>query len=126
MRLPLVAPVLTSTQLACPSRIRTTKTRSVVLATAEVGTKRVGCGRRTGHSTSGNIPGASLAEGLLTSNSTGIVRVLTSTDCATRATGALKVWLGYADTENSTLVPSGIPATDRKSTRLNSSHLGIS
>src|SRR2546426_11452851 len=110
VRIPQVAPSFTSTHSTFPSRTRTTNVRSVVRATAEVGTKRVGSGRPTGQSASGNIPGASFPELFATSSSTGIVRVFTSTECAILATVAVKISPGKAGTVKLTRVPAGIAA----------------
>src|SRR6266481_5114374 len=89
--------------------MRTTNVASVVLATDDVGTKSVASERRTGQSTSGNMPEARRPLGFVTSSSTGIVRVLTSTERAIRATVPVKVWFGNADTLKSTLAPSVSP-----------------
>src|SRR4029077_19270060 len=90
--------------------MRTTNVASVVRATEDIGTKRVASERCTGQSTSGNIPEARRPLGFVTSSSTGIVRVLTSTERAIRATVPVKVGFGNADTLNSTLAPSVMPA----------------
>src|SRR5690349_1863490 len=90
--------------------MRMTNVASVVRATAETGTKSVGSDRRTGQSTSGNIPELKRPSEFWTSSSTGIVRVFTSTEWAMRATVPTKVWLGNAETLKSTFVPVLIPA----------------
>src|SRR6266446_8325292 len=90
--------------------MRTTNVASVVRATDDSGTKRVAWDRRTGQSTSGNMPEARSPFGFVTSSSTGIVRVFTSTERAIRATVPAKVWFGNADTLNSTLAPSDMPS----------------
>jgi hypothetical protein len=77
-----------------------TNVRPVVLATLPAGTKSDGAVRRTGHMTCVNVPGASRPSALFTSNSTAIVRVVTSTACEIRDTEPVNVWPGYAATEN--------------------------
>src|SRR6185437_8470352 len=105
-----VTPVFTSTHSAVPLLIRTTNVRSSVETTAEDGTIKVGCGRSTGQSTLLKVPGASRPLGFITSNSTGIVRVFSSTACEIRAIVPVNVRSGKDGTVNWTFVPSGIPA----------------
>src|SRR5204862_7680773 len=108
---PEVSPVCTSTQSAFPLWIRTTNVFSLVRATDEVGTNNVGRGRRTGQSTCGYIPGASRPDAFETSSSTGIVRVFTSRESATRAILPANFSPGNAATVKETLAPLIVSGT---------------
>src|SRR5437773_655676 len=63
-----------------PHRMRMTNAAYGVLATADVGTKRVGSISPTGQRSSPNIPELKRPSELSTSSSTGMVRVCTSTE----------------------------------------------
>src|SRR5262245_40938985 len=105
------APRLTSTHSVTPSRTRITKVRSVVVATDEGGRNIDGRGLLTGQTTSGTMPGASRLFGLLTSSSTGIVRVFSSSALLIRRTSQLKVSPGKAGTVKLIFAPSATPET---------------
>src|SRR6266508_3910431 len=100
------APRLTSTHSVTPLRNRITKARSVVVATAEGDTNIVGRGLLTGQMTSGTMPGASRLFGLLTSSSTGIVRVFSSSALLIGRTTQLNVSPGKAGTVKPIFAPS--------------------
>ena len=101
----------TSTHSVFPSRTRTQNRFSFVRATAEAGTNSVGCARRTGHSTSAYMPGARCPEELVTSSSTGIVRVFTSRESGIRAMVPVNFSPGNAGTVNVTFAPFTVPET---------------
>ena len=86
--------------------MRITKLRSVVVAMAEGRTNIVGRGLVTGQMTSANIPGASRLSGLLTSSSTGIVRVFGSSAWLIRCTMPLKVSPGKDGTVKLIFAPA--------------------
>src|SRR5215469_11459721 len=83
---PSVTPFTTLTHSARPLLSRMTNVRSLVVTTLVRGVHREGCSRRTGHFTVGYIPGESEPSRLITSNSTAMVRVVSCSACATRAT----------------------------------------
>src|SRR5215468_7050478 len=85
--------------------------RSVVVATADGGTNIDGRGLLTGHITSGTMPGASRLFGLLTSSSTGIVRVFSSSALLTRSMTPLKVSPGKDGTVKLIFALSAMPET---------------
>src|SRR5579875_784467 len=106
----MFTPGLTVTHSVMPLRTRITNVPCMLRSSADCGTIKEDCGRRTGHETDGNIPGASNESAFLTSSSTGIVRVFVSKESETRATVPMKVLLGNAGTEKFTLAPGITPA----------------
>src|SRR5947209_5572369 len=91
--------------------MRITKLRSVVVAMADGGTNIDGRGLLTGQMTSGNMPGASRLFVLLTSSSTGIVRVFSSSALLIRCTTPLKVSPGKEGTMKLIFAPDAMPET---------------
>src|SRR5207244_4208319 len=83
-RSPTRAPRPTLTHWATPLLTRITNVRSVVVTTLVGGTSSDGCGRRTGHCTSGYMPAPSRRSAFATSSSTGIDRDFSSRSWATR------------------------------------------
>src|SRR5262245_52534832 len=81
---PTRAPRPTLTHCATPLFTRTTNIRSVVVTMLVGGTSSDGCGRLTGHCTSGYIPGLRRRSGFWTSSSTAIDRVFSSRSCDIR------------------------------------------
>src|SRR4029450_13389210 len=97
--------------------MRTTNARSVVTAIAVGGTNSDGRGRRVGQITSGNIPGASLPDEFATSSSTGIVRVLASSEWLERRMTPLKVSPGKAGSVKSIRAPDFTPSISVSGTK---------